>query len=24
MDPKATNYKPWYIKAEKHLCQYAK
>ncbi len=24
MDPKAVNYKPWYIKAENHLCQFAK
>jgi len=24
MDPKAANYKPWYIKAENHLCQYNK
>lgn len=24
MDPKASNYKPWYIKAENHLCQYTK
>jgi hypothetical protein len=24
MDPKAVNYKPWYIKAENHLCQYTK
>ncbi|MGQ9918436.1 MAG: 3-keto-disaccharide hydrolase [Bryobacteraceae bacterium] len=24
MDPKALNYKPWFIKAENHLCQYAK
>ncbi len=24
MDPQATNYRPWYIKAENHLCQYAK
>ncbi len=24
MDAQATNYRPWYIKAENHLCQYAK
>jgi hypothetical protein len=24
MDPQAVNYKPWYIKAENHLCQYKK
>ncbi len=24
MDAQAVNYKPWYIKAENHLCQYAK